>query len=117
MAITSESQIIDLSAINNGCAIIEEAAKDYSSCATKIKEAAGICTAEALSVEKKTMQPAIEELGSVVETLPANIEAFTAQIRNVAMQIYNNQLSELAEYRAAQQRRAQEAEAARAANN
>ena len=112
MAITSESQIIDITTISNGCSIIEEAARDYASCSKKVNEAASICTDKALAVEKKSMQPSLEELGASIGTIQGNIEYFTSQIRNVAMQIYNKQYAELAEYRAELARREAEAKAA-----
>lgn len=113
MAITNESQIIDITTISNGCSIIEEAAADYAACASKVNEAASICTDKALSVEKKSMQPSLEELGASIGTIQGNIEYFTSQIRSVAMKIQTQQLNELAEYRAAQA--AKEAEKAAAA--
>jgi hypothetical protein len=66
------------------------------------------------SVEKKSMQPSLEELGESIASIQGNIEYFTSQIRNVAMQIQSKQYAELAEYRAAQ---AKKAEAAAAAAN
>ena len=117
MAITSESQIIDITTISNGCSIIEEAARDYATCSKKVKEAASICTDKALSVEKKSMQPSLEELGESIGTIQGNIEYFTSQIRNVAMQIQSKQYAELAEYRAAQAKKAEEAAAANKSSN
>lgn len=113
MAITNESQIIDITTISNGCTIIEEAARDYTTCANKVNEAASICTSEALSVEKTSMQPSLEDLGLSIGTIQSNIEYFTSQIRSVAMKIQTQQLNELAEYQAAQA--AKEAEKAAAA--
>lgn len=104
MAITSESQIIDIVAINNGCAIIEGAAEDYVTCAKHIQDAATSCSGEALSVEGKTMQPSLEELAAAVETIKQNILTFTGEIRNVALQIQAQQQQELANYRAEQER-------------
>lgn len=102
MAITSESQIIDITAISNGCTIIEEAARDYATCAEKVTEAASICTAEALSVEKTSMQTPLEELGQTIGIIQDNIELFTSEIRSVALEIQTRQLAELAAYKAAQ---------------
>ena len=116
MAITSESQIIDITTISNGCSIIEEAARDYATCSKKVKEAASICTDKALSVEKKSMQPSLEELGESIASIQGNIEYFTSQIRNVAMQIQSKQYAELAEYRAAQAKKAEEAAANKSSN-
>lgn len=115
MAIRSESDIIDVVAISNGCTIIEEAAKDYTSCAKKVKDAADICSEKALSVEKKSMQPTIEELGVAIGTIEENVAYFTSQIRNVAQQVYAQQWDELNRYREEQRRLAAEREAAEAA--
>ena len=112
MAITNESQLIDITAISNGCSIIEEAASDYTKCAKKVNEAAAICTDKALSVEKKSLQPSLEDLGQSIGTIQGNVEFFTSQVRNVAMQIYNKQYAELTEYRAELARREAEAKAA-----
>lgn len=118
MAITSESQIIDVVAISNGCSIIEEAAQDYINCSKNIQEASEICGPEALSVEKTSMQPSLEELAASVKSIQGNIENFTSQIRNVASQIQAKQYAELAEYRAAQAAKAAaEAEARAKANS
>lgn len=111
MAITSESQLIDIAAIDSGCKIIEAAAADYTTCSTKVKEASQICTSEALSVEKTTMQPALEELAASIAMIEGNITSFTTQIRSVASQIYAEQSAALAQYRAEQQ-----AEAANSGN-
>lgn len=120
MAITSESQIIDIVTISNGCSIIEEAARDYTTCANRVKEASEICSAEALSVEKKSMQPTIEELSTSIGTIEGNVEYFTSQIRNVANQIYAKQWEELNAYRAriaAEKAAAEEAAKQAAANS
>lgn len=113
MAITSESQVIDITTISNGCSIIEEAARDFTTCSKKVNDAANICTDKALSVEKKSMQPSLQDLATSIGTIEGNVEYFTSQIRSVAMKIQSRQLQELAEYRAA--KAAQEAEAAAAA--
>lgn len=120
MAITSESQIIDVSTISTGCSTIRSAAEDYVKCARHIKEAAQICTADALSVEKKSMQPSLEELAAAVETIKSNIYSFTYEIESVAVQIQTKQRQELAEYQARvaeAERKAAEEAARKAANN
>ena len=116
MAITSESQIIDVITISNGCTIIEEAARDYMTCSEQVKDASFTCTAEALSVEKKSMQAPLEELAVSIGTIPSQIEMFTAQIRNAAMQIQSKQMAELEAYRAEQRRLAEAAAAAQNTN-
>ena len=110
MAITSESQMIDIATISYGCAIIEEAAADYTTCSNRVLESSQICTGEALAVEDKTMQPSLEELATAIGGIEANIAAFTAQIRNIASQIYTQQLSELQAYQAEQAAKNNESE-------
>ena len=116
MAITSESQIIDVVTISNGCTIIEEAARDFTTCSEKVKDASFTCTAEALSVEKKSMQAPLEELAISIGLIPAQIETFTAQIRSVAMQVQATQLAQLEEYRAELRRQEEAAAAAENSN-
>ena len=116
MAITSERQIIDITTISNGCSIIEEAARDYTTCSEKVMDASFTCTAEALSVEKKSMQVPLEELATSIGTIPNQIEMFTAQIRNAAMQIQSKQLAELEAYRAELRRKEEAAAAAQNSN-
>ena len=67
------------------------------------------------TIAKFLLLPSLEELGESIVTIQGNIEYFTSQIRNVAMQIQSKQYAELAEYRAAQAKKAEEAAAA--ANN
>ena len=109
MAITSESQIIDTITINSGCGIIEEAATDYTNCSKKIKEAASICTAKALSVEKTTMQPTLESLAEEIGKIEGIIKEYTKEIRSAVQQVETVQREALREY--------QEQQAAQAANS
>ncbi len=112
MAITNENQIIDVTAISNACSVIEEAAEDYKKCASKVAEAAEICSPNALAVEKQSMQPTLEELATGIASVEQSVYSFTAQIRNVATQIYSQQYEELIAYR---NRMAEEAQARQAA--
>lgn len=98
MAITNESQIIDVTTISTGCSTIRAAAEDYVKCANHIQEAASICTADALSVEKKSMQPSLQELADAVKTIKTNICSFTYEIESVALEIQTKQRAELAAY-------------------
>ena len=102
MAITNANQMIDITAINEGCTIIENAAQDYLTCAERVLEAASICDGEALSVEKTTMQPTLEDLGEQTKLIPEYICNFTAKIRSESAKIYATQQAQLNEYQAAQ---------------
>ncbi len=97
-SITKPEQIIDLSAVEAGCKTIVTAAEDYTKCANSIKEAASTCNAEALSVDKTTMQPSLEELATSVEQIKTNIVAFVDAIRSAAVQIHTAQTDEYNSY-------------------
>lgn len=104
--ITSESQMIDLGMINKGCDIIDEAAKDFTTSGNKVVSAGNTCNKDALSVDDKSMQPAIEELGETIKSLEGKVTSFTSQIRSLASQIYNTQFQELQAYQEAQRKAA-----------
>lgn len=96
--ITSESQLIDINTINEGCNKIDEAAIAYLDCANVLSDAASIMDINALSVEKKTMKPSIEELAAKIKQVKGNIGEFTNEIRNLASKIFQEQKMELEEY-------------------
>ena len=98
MAITNANQMIDIKTINDGCTIIERAAEDYLTCAERVLESAEICSPEALSVDKTSMQPTLLDLGNSIKQIKTNIETLTTQIRSAATEIYAQQSSQLAEY-------------------
>ena len=98
MAITNANQLIDINTINVGCNTIEEAALDYITCAERVLEAAQICSPEALSVDKTSMQPSLQDLGNAIATIKDNIDSYMSYIRNEATKIYAQQSSELHEY-------------------
>lgn len=108
--ITSENQIIDMATINQGCDMIDAAAKDFTTSGTKVVDAANTCNADALAVDDKTMKPGIEELGESIKSLQGNVTAFTGQIRSVTSQIYSAQVQELQAYQAEQEKKRKEAE-------
>lgn len=109
--ITSESQIIDIASIQTAVESIKNAATDFSTCATGVSTAAGICDASALAIEGKTLQPTIEELAEGIQGLQSQVEELADSILAVANQVYNSQCIELREYQAEQERLRKEAEA------
>lgn len=116
-SITSPEQIIDLSAVEAGCKTIETAAEDYVKCAQLIQEASATCTAEALSVDKTTMQPSLEELGTSVAEVKEYIVGYVNSIRAAAVQIHAAQTTEYNRYLAYLEEERQRATAAQAADN
>ncbi len=100
--ITNASQLIDISTINSGCAKIETAADLFEQSAAKMRNASDICNAEALSVDKTTMQSRLDADADYVASIKTAIMNFTLQIKNVALQVYSEQYQELQEYLAEQ---------------
>lgn len=119
--ITSESQLIDISAINAGCDIIDAAAGDFTDCGNAVKAAAYYCGKDAMSVDGKSMGPSVEELGTSIAGIKDSITSVTAEIKSLASQIYDSQKQELDAYVAEQQRLHDEEiakmEASKQANN
>lgn len=97
--ITSETQLIDVSTIKQGCGKFEEAADLFDNCAEKIEIAADICNINVLSVDKKTMQPTMYELAEEVRGIRKYFDNFSENIQSVANDIYNAQSRELEAYR------------------
>jgi hypothetical protein len=85
--ITSESQIIDITAINNACAKIEAAAMRFEECAKKVLDASDLCDEKALSIDKTTMQPQLDADAEYIQSMKAAIETFTLQVKNIALQV------------------------------
>ena len=99
MSITSEEQLIDLSAIQSGCSKIEQSGKTFECCAIKVEAASAMCGEDVLSAEKKTMQPTMNELGEDIRQLQSYLVDFSKNIYSAAQGIYNEQYSELQRYR------------------
>lgn len=101
--ITSSSQLIDIGTISKGCTQLQEAATKFEKCASLVQEAASICDANALSVDKTTMQPQLEADAEFIKSMKEAVDGFAVGIRDVATQIYAAQSQELEEYLAKQQ--------------
>lgn len=100
--ITSESQLIDITTISRGCTAIEAAAEKFEECAKKITRASEICNAEALSVDKTTMQPQLEADAAYIKSIKTAVDDFTRSIRSIALQVHSEQSAELNSYKAQQ---------------
>lgn len=101
--ITSSSQLIDIATITRGCTQIEAAADKFEQCAALVLNASNECNADALSVDKTTMQPQLEADAEYIKSMKTAIYNFTLEIKNVALQVYAAQEAELNAYRAQQQ--------------
>lgn len=107
--ITSSSQLIDVATISTGCSQIEAAAEKFIKCADLIDSAASICDANALSVDKTTMQPQLEADADYIRSMKDAADSFATAIRNVASQVYAAQSNELNNYIAEQEALKQQA--------
>lgn len=97
-SITSESQLIDVETIRNGCTIIENAANSFEDCAKKVEGAADICNINALSVDKSTMQPVMYELADEIKKVKKYIIDFADSIEEISQEILASQRRELQAY-------------------
>lgn len=97
--ITSESQLIDLQTISEGCSKITSAGQAFENCAREIESASDACGIDVLSVDNKTLQPTMLELADQIRNLKSEIENFSKSIQDVANEIYNQQYAQLQEYR------------------
>ncbi len=100
--ITSSGQLIDIGTISNGCKQIETAAEKFEESANKILAAADICDANALSIDKTTMQNQLELDAEYIKSMKTAIYEFTKEIRSIATEIYGAQSNELEQYQANQ---------------
>ena len=112
--ITSESQLLDYKAIENGCNAYIEAAAEFITAAQQIIEAGDICDKKALAADGQSMQPVIYELGQSVAAIGNECAQRAIDLYNEAINVYNAQVAELNAY---YQRLAAEQAAREAAQN
>lgn len=110
--ITDESQLIDITTITKGCAIIDDAATYFEQSAKHVSNAHDMLDKNALAVDKTTMQPQLEADSEYIKSMKTMINNFTLQIKSLALQVYSEQQTELANYKAQQIAAQQKAQAA-----
>lgn len=96
--ITDASQIIDYDTIKSGCAKLRQTAVDFREAASSIEKAGKDCTAKVISVDSKSFEEPILQLG--VNTLAKEdaINQYADSIDKTAYQVYSEQKAELEEY-------------------
>jgi len=99
MAITSESQLIDVQTIYSGCNAFVSALEIFINGGNKIIEAGNTCSSKAISIDGKSLQPDIVEVGQQVGNLYNEFVNYAQAVSDQATQIYNQQVAELNEYR------------------
>ncbi len=96
--ITSESQLIDIDTIGNGVSAYITALNSLVEAAQEVANASDSCGETALSVDGKTLQPALYEL-AVAMSDDANKYAEAANgVYEQAVAVYNAQVAELNAY-------------------
>ena len=103
----SASEDLDIDTINAGCDIIDQAAADFVKAGKKVEEATDECGADALEVDGTTMIDSIENCANEIIGVEADIKSITQEIRNSALNKYNElqaQLNEAAERRNEEER-------------
>lgn len=96
--ITSESQLIDIETIRNGCLTYIESLNNFTEAGKKICDAGTICDKKALEVYEESMQPVLYELGVAIAEM-GNVYAEAANnLYSQAITVYNEQVAELNEY-------------------
>ncbi len=98
MAITSESQLIDIQTIKSGCTALKLAAADFSMSGNAVIEAGETCSEKALSIDKNTLEYAISDIGEEMVRCRSEIERFADTVLAEAVKVYNNQVTELNSY-------------------
>ena len=103
----SASEDLDIDTINAGCDIIDQAAADFVKAGKKVEETTDECGADALEVDGTTMIDSIENCANEIIGVEADIKSITQEIRNSALNKYNElqaQLNEAAERRNEEER-------------
>ena len=98
MGITSESQLIDINTIAAGCNSFISALEIFINGANRIVEAGSLCDGKALSIDGKTLQPEITEIGTQIGNLYNEYANCAQDVYNQAVRIYEQQVAELNEY-------------------
>ncbi len=96
--ITSESQLIDYKTIKAGCEAYITALDDYVECSNKMGEAASILNSKALSVDDATLQDSLYQMQADIMTLRNEYATAAEQVYTDAVNVYNQQVSELNDY-------------------
>ena len=93
--ITSKSQIIDLDTIKAGCQEFKDCLDDFEICGKGVIET---CNSKALSVDEKTFEYPITDLGESIKALKDEYIGYADQVIADATSVYNAQIAEYNDY-------------------
>ena len=114
--ITKASQIIDQRQIEQGCDIIDTAAKGFIRAAAEVEKCSAIMNSNALSIDDATLQSAISEVADEIKKCEEYVTNGTASIREVTQQVHRQQSAEYSGYLKAQEEEAKRKEAEKTKN-
>ncbi|MBR2828223.1 MAG: hypothetical protein IKE70_03230 [Bacilli bacterium] len=96
--ITSMSQIIDVGTITSGCNSMKTVLQDFEKSGNTVVEAGNICTEKALSIDDKTMQYSLNDLGEEIKNVKEAVTNYLDEVEALAQKIYQEQLQEYNDY-------------------
>ena len=96
--ITSESQLLRIDTVRNGCTKYIEALEYFVEAGKQVVEAGDICDKNALSVDSSSMQPVLYEIGQAIMAMADEYAAKANEAYTQAVNIYNSQVAELNEH-------------------
>lgn len=98
MAITSESQLLDIKTIRAGYEKYMESLEGFITAANIIYDAGATCTKKALSVDNGSMQPVLYDLGRSIAEMATVYGNAANDFYLSAAALYNSQVAELNAY-------------------
>lgn len=101
--ITDESQLIDIETIKNGCEAFINAMDSFSVCSKEIMLAADICNKKVFALDDYNLEYPISELSNNIANIKKDYVEYANNLYNQALEVYNEQIQELAQYKASQQ--------------
>lgn len=108
--ITSESQLIDIETIRNGCNQLKGAADDFDKVGDYVNNTGDNSGVDVFSVDNKSFGPSIKSLGEAIKGVKSQIVAEAENILSSAEKIYASQKAELQAYKDKLEKEKQEAE-------
>ncbi len=100
--ITSESQLIDINAIQSGCEKFKTALDAFEKCGKKVTQASETCNKKALSVDGSSMEYSIADVATAITNLKSEYSGYADSVYSEALSVYNSQVAELNAYIEAQ---------------
>lgn len=98
MGITSKSQMIDVAAIEQGCAQLVEVASQFTTHAATLKEFAADINTDALSVDKEGVYDNITTIAAEIEKFEGIVSGIASAIVMEARSLHSTEQRQLDEY-------------------